>query len=113
MFIAQEKNVDVQLCAQIEYGSGCNDIRVRNIKNAVDSENALCSWELDKVSIHEAIQKNPSENGFDGINKAVERIRLDYHLKHKVIDLEFRITRFSEEMMVQNYPYFDVSCSAF
>ena len=89
--MAQELNVDVQLYAQMDDGKAREDICVKNSRNAVDSENAFCSWEPDKVSIHKAIQKNPSQNGFDGIDKAVERIRLKYLLKHKVIDLEYWI----------------------
>jgi hypothetical protein len=95
--MAQKLNVDVQLYAQMDSGAARNDICVKNIGNAVDSENAICSWEPDKVSIHEAIQKNQTQNGFNGINKAVERIRLDYLLKHKVIDYEYEIKDMSEE----------------
>ena len=67
--MAQELTVDVQLCAQMYEGKAQFDECVVNIGIAVDSENAFCLWEPDKVSIHEAIQKNPSQNGFDGINK--------------------------------------------
>ena len=94
--MAQELNVDVQLYAQMDDGKAREDICVKNSRNAVDSENAFCSWEPDKVSIHKAIQENPSENGFNGINKAVERIRLDYLLKHMVIDLGDRIKEYSK-----------------
>ena len=100
--MAQELKVDVQLYAEMNEGEALYDICVRNIGNAVDSENAFCSWEPDKVSIHAAIRKDQSQNGFDGINKAVERIRLKYLLKHKVIDLENWIQYFSELMVYNN-----------
>ena len=96
--MAQELKVDVQLYAEMNEGEALYDICVRNIGNAVDSENAFCSWEPDKVSIHAAIRKDQSQNGFDGINKAVERIRLKYLLKHKVIDLEYWIHFYSKKM---------------
>ena len=97
--MAQKLKVDVKLCAQMTHGEARYDICVRNIGNAVDSENAFCSWEPDKVSIHEAIQKNAPQDGFNNINKAVERIRLDYLLKHKVLDPEYRINMYLEDMV--------------
>ena len=104
MFVAHKLKKDVQLCTQMDYEKARDDICVKSIKIAINSQNAFCSNGSDMTSIHEAIQKNnPSQNGFNGMNRAVERIWLDYLFKYQVIDLEFRITRFSE-MMVINYP---------
>jgi len=94
--------VDVQLCAQMDAGRANTDICIQSIKRPVDSKEALCSNVSDKASIHEAIQENPSQHGFDGINKAVERIRLDYLLKHDVYNLEYGIKFFSEDHVENN-----------
>ena len=85
---AQKMEVKVILCPHIGDGfvwAGMldYDVCIANINTRVDSKNAFCSWEPNKVLIHEAI-KAESSNGFEDINESVERIRLDCLLNYPV-----------------------------
>ena len=55
-----------------------------NIGISVDSENAVCSWQPDKLAIHKAIKKSLFSNGFVKINQIVEMIRLAYLFEYEV-----------------------------
>ena len=65
----------------VKWGDLNKDVCIRNIKTPVDSKSALCSNDSDKNDIHKAILSQ-SENGFELINAAVERIRLQYLLEY-------------------------------
>ena len=59
------------------------DVCLKTIQTCVDSENAVCSWEPDKIAIHRAI-KALFSSGFIEINQVVEMIRLTHLLEYKV-----------------------------
>ena len=84
MHVAQKLNVKVKLSPHIKDSDVervylYNDVCIKNINIAIDSEHAKCSWDPDKQAIHLAIQSE-STNGFGTINASVEKIRLDYLL---------------------------------
>ena len=89
----------VTLCPYIrdyhaERGNLQEDACIKNIDTAVDSKNAYCGQPSDKEDIHTAIRK--SQNGFDGINASVERIRLEYLLNYPVNKITGKFNRNSE-----------------
>ena len=71
------------------------DVCITNINASIDSENALCSCEADRVAIHAAI-KALSLTGFDDINKGVELIRLLYLLGYPVHKIKGGLSNYSE-----------------
>ena len=83
---AQRLKKDVKLCpwindSAVKWGQLHADVCIENINTLVDSKSALCSNDSDKNDIHKAIL-NQSENGFELIDAAVERIRLQYLLEY-------------------------------
>ena len=56
-----------------------NDACIDSINNRVDSENAECSIEADKIAIHDAIKSGTSD-GFHEMNMVAEGNKLDYLL---------------------------------
>lgn len=92
MFFAQKLDVKVRLCPYIHENtvklgdlnnSAWGDLCIVNIVTNVDSEKAICSWEPDKEAIHSTIRLEFS-NGFNEINKSVEKVRLQYLLEYPV-----------------------------
>ena len=56
-----------------------NDACISSIKSRVDSKNAQCSIEADKIAIHDAIKSGTSD-GFHEMNMVAEGNKLDYLL---------------------------------
>ena len=88
LFVAQKLRVKIKLCSHIHdsyvvAGLLCEDICLQNIGTSVDSENAVCSCEPDKIAIHKAI-KSLFSNGFVKINQFVEMIHLTCLLEYEV-----------------------------
>ena len=85
---AQQMKKDVKLCPYVydtwvKSGYLHKDVCIANIETLVDSKSAFCSNDSDKNDIHKAILSQ-DENGFELINAAVERIRLQYLLEYPV-----------------------------
>ena len=83
---AQQLKKDVKLCpfiykSPLRSGRLHEDVCIARINTLVDSKNVFCSNDSDKNDIHKAILSQ-SENGFELINAAVERIRLQYLLEY-------------------------------
>jgi len=95
MHIAVCQGVPVKLCAYIspynlEVGNVHEDTCVDGAKSSVDSFAARCgkSEEAqgpDEIMIRKVIDK--SENGFNGVNESVEKIRLSYLAKYSIDDV--------------------------
>merc|ERR1740124_1618513 len=95
MHIAVCQGVPVKLCAYIseedlDYGRVYKDTCVASAEISVDSSAARCGiagqpQSSDEIMIREVIDK--SVNGFNGINEAVENIRLSYLVKYPINDV--------------------------
>ena len=83
MHTAQMLKVKVKLCPYARYDNLKDDVCIKNLNKRVDSENAFCSWEPDRKSIHDAILSE-SPNGFKDIDTNVEKVRLQYLLEYPV-----------------------------
>ena len=93
MHVALSLGVRVQLCPHINsnsllFGRVHEDICVDRAKDRVDSNKARCGYDPDEIEIRKVI--NATTNGFDLVNKNVERIRLSYLTAYPTHEIQYK-----------------------
>ena len=88
LFVAWKLKVEVKFFPYIsnldlEEGNLDKDVFIKKINVRADTINAQCSIASDKEAIHNAIESQ-MQNGFDEMNRLVEKIRLTYLLEYPV-----------------------------